>query len=79
MIKNWPRKLMFIGIGASLLIWTSGGKLTESLAHFAYEKGGDWDLFIGIHHFFEARYPLAIAIAVTVFAVYLTFGPKNSN
>lgn len=79
MMRDWPRKLMFLGIAVSLVLWTSGERLSERLAEAAYSNNWNYDFFHWFYECTEARYPLAISIALTVFAAYLTFAPKKSN
>lgn len=70
MIKDWPRKLTFAGLGVSIIIWTSGMSIVKALEPdycYSCTETPKYDQWQWVYDVFEARYPLAIAIAVTAF------------
>ncbi len=81
MIKNWPRKLTFIGLGASLILWTSGKSIIEATEPYysSYSPSSAYEFWSVLHDWVEARYLLATFIAVTIFGAYHMFARKDSN
>lgn len=80
MLNDWPRKLTFIGFGASLILWTSGLKIVEAwepdyCSHCSSTP--IYDRWQWVHHVVEARYALAAAIAITAFGAYHMFSRRN--
>ena len=82
MMKNWPRKLTVTGFGASLILWTSGLKIVEAwepeYCNFCTATP-IYDRWQWVHRFVENRYPLAAAIALTIFGAYHMYARRNSN
>ena len=84
MIKDWPRKLTFIGLGASLILWTSAQRILATMEpEYQWvsisQKSILYALWSWAYESVETRYPLAIAIAITIFGAYHMVSRRNSN
>ena len=82
MIRDWPQKLTFTGLGATLILWTSGTRLMESwepTCSGICDETPNHDRWQWMQGVLEARYPLAIAIGITVLGAYHWFTRRNSN